>query len=153
MLKVKAEEIAMIIYGQGGELGNFEVFAKTLHKDLIKKHTSAEVKFVTRDNDFFSVLNSIPVGKKLSELHIFSHSIGAGLFLGYKDPLISNQREFTYRKAQRDGRKVTYSEAVKTETGAIQTDDFYLSNITAIRDALRKKFTNTAFIKIWGCNS
>jgi len=118
------EQVAVITYGDGGELGNFKIFADSLEKELIKKYTTVIVKYVNRDTKFFDLIDSLDNSKQeIAEFHIFAHSIGAGLFLGYKDSIISSRRKALVNRAARMGRNITYQQAVATETGAIQTDD------------------------------
>jgi hypothetical protein len=62
-------------------------------------------------------------------------------------------RESTWQTATNVGRKVNYYEAVRTEVGAVQTDDFKIGTLTSRQATLRSKFANDAFIKIWRCNS
>jgi len=148
------EQVAVIAYGDGGELGNFKVFADSLEKELNKKYTTVIVKYINRDTQFFNLIDSIDVTKiEIAEFHIFSHAIGAGLFLGYKDPVIASRRNALVNRAARMGRNITYQQAVNTETGAIQTDDFKLGAFISKKSDFRKKFSTDAFIKIWGCNS
>ena len=147
------DKIAVIVYGIGGELGDFKIFSDSLEKELEKKYTKVINKYVDRDHDFIALLNSIGAKEEIEELHIFSHSIGAGIFLGYKDPALQQARLNTFNRAKNLGRKVTYMEAVETEKGTIQTDDFKLTSWVNQQKALRKKFSPSAFIKIWGCNS
>lgn len=148
------EKVAVIAYGDGGELGNFKVFADSLAKELKEKYKTVIVKHTNRDIKLFNLIESIDSSKKeIAELHIFSHSIGAGLFLGYRDPVIAAQRNLLVNRAARRGRNISYQQAVNTETGAIQTDDLKSGIFTAKKDNYRKKFSSTAFIKIWGCNS
>ncbi len=68
-------KIAVIVYGDGGGLGNFKVFADSLHKELLKKYTKIVLKYVNRDTTFFDVINSVDKNDKIEELHIFSHSL------------------------------------------------------------------------------
>jgi len=90
----------------------------------------------------------------IKELHIFTHSIGGGLFISYGDSTINSQRNTLILSAAGAGRKVTYKEVVDTEVGAILTDHFVTATpLAGKRDALRKKFAPDALIKIWGCNS
>lgn len=147
------ERIAVLIYGDGGELGSFRVFAETLRKNLEKTYKIILVKYVNRDSAFFKTIKDIPVDQEIAELHVFSHSIGAGIFLGYKDPAVAMRRDQMYRMATAAKRKITYEEAVNTEIGAIQTDDFRLKGIVGQKAQLQKKFATDSFIKIWGCNS
>lgn len=147
------DEIALIVYGDGGELGKFEVFAKSLCVDLKKKYKKITKKYINRDVEFFKLILSINSNTKISEMHIFSHAIGAGIFLGYKDTAIAINRERVWRIASQSRRKITYHEVVKTEVGAIQTDDLIINPIVNKKSELREKFSSDAFIKIWGCNS
>lgn len=77
------DQIAIIAYGDGGELGSFKVFSNTLTKELSKKYKKVIVKYTNRDTKLLNLLRSVDVTKEeIAELHIFSHSIGAGIFLG-----------------------------------------------------------------------
>ncbi len=148
------EKIAMIVYGDGGELGSFKVFGESLEKELKRKYKKVIFQYINRDAKFFSLLSTIDISKEeIEELHIFSHAIGAGLFLGYKDPIIAASRNTLVAIKSKMGTKVTYSEAVKTEIGAIQTDDFKVGGLAKNRADYQKRFSSSAFIKIWGCNS
>lgn len=147
------KKIALIIYGDGGELGNFKIFADNLAKEVSSDELTPIVKYINRDAEFFNFIETASKDGELAQLHIFTHAIGAGVFLGYKDAAVSAQRNLTWQKARSAGRKVTYNEAVNTEVGAIQTDDFFLNPIKNKREQLRKRFSNNSFIKIWGCNS
>ncbi len=112
------------------------------------------VKYINRDTKFFNFLDTIDISKQeISELHIFTHSIDAGLFLGYKDPVIASRRNVLVNRAIRMGKNITYHQVVSTETGAIQTDDFKIGTFVSKKSIFQKKFSSSAFIKIWGCNS
>jgi hypothetical protein len=78
---------ALVMYGRGGSLGNFKFFADDLVATELSGYTPADVAIenVERRDAFFAVLNRHP--GELEELHIFSHSIGGGLFLAYGDPI------------------------------------------------------------------
>jgi len=120
----KIAQIAMIVYGDGGELGSFKIFADTLKKDLSKKYKKVVLQYANRDTAFFDLVKSVDATKEqIAELHIFTHSIGAGIFLGYKDPSIGVARNNLVSTRSNAGKKVTYVDALKTEIGAIQTDD------------------------------
>lgn len=148
------ENIAVIVYGDGGELGSFKVFAESLKRELSVKYKKIILQYANRDHQLFKLLQSINHTKEnIEELHIFSHAIGAGLFLGYKDPAIAARREAVWKTAFKAKRKVTYHQAVQAEVGAIQTDDLQLCAISSQKADLRKRFSTNAFIKIWGCNS
>lgn len=94
-----------------------------------------------------------PKKDEVKELHIFSHAIGAGLFLGYKDPTVAARRMAVWKGALRAKRKLTYSEVVQTEIGAIQTDDLLSGTFTKQQADIRSRFSSAGFIKMWGCNS
>ncbi|VAW85553.1 hypothetical protein MNBD_GAMMA17-630 [hydrothermal vent metagenome] len=151
---MKIEKIAIIAYGDGGELGRFEVFARTLSKELNKKYTKVLVQYVNRDAKFFNLIESVNSAKEeIAELHIFSHSIGASLFLGYKDHAIATSRNTLVMNKSKAGKNVTYHEVVRAEVGAIQTDDFKVGVFLNKQSDYQKKFSVDAFIKLWGCNS
>lgn len=148
------EKVAIIAYGDGGELGSFKVFAESLEKELSKKYTKVILQYVNRDSKFFNLIKSIDISQEeIEELHVFSHAIGAGLFLGYKDSVIAASRNALVMMKSKMGKKITYFEAVRTEVGAVQTDDFKLGTLNKSQSDFRKRFSTTSFIKIWGCNS
>ncbi len=148
------EKIAIIIYGDGGELGSFKLFADNQSKILRKKYKKVITQYANRDFQFFNWIQSVNNStEQIEELHIFSHAIGAGLFLGYKDSGIAANRNALVARANKMGRRITYHEALNTEIGAIQTDDLKIGAIVKKKANLQKKFLNSAFIKIWGCNS
>ena len=147
------EPVAGVIYGEGAELGSFKVFADRISRELKGKLKVAIFEYVTRDAEFFDALLRLDDTKRLKELHIFSHAMGAGIFLGYKDPQVQAKRVRALLQAKKQGRRVRYIDALNAEIGAIQTDDFKLGAVRKHRAALQAKFTGDAFIKIWGCNS
>lgn len=148
------EKIVVIAYGDGGELGNFKLFADTLAKKLKKVYSKVIVEYTNRDHKFFDLIKSVDSSKEeLAELHVFSHAIGAGLFLGYKDQAISMLRQRAFAKALNSNSRLSYRQVVNIEVGAIQTDDFKVGKLLASQDELRKKFAKDGIIKIWGCNS
>ena len=110
---------------------------------------------IERRAHFFDYLKDPPFrGRmKIKELHIFSHSIGAGLFLSYGDPAVARLRVQAIRRAALARRNITYREAVEAEVGAILVDDFIRPPFLGMRAAIRANFEAGAFIKIWGCNS
>ena len=147
-------EGAVIIYGRGGELGDFKVFADTLKKELVKKYSAATVidKYIDRRADFITFLKN-GFAFKVKELHIYSHSIGAGLFIGYGDPAIARMRVNLLMTATRSRRKVNYDQVVRTEVGSVLTGNLVRTEFTAHQSTLQSIFDSDAFIKIWGCNS
>jgi hypothetical protein len=149
--------VAQIIYGFGGHLGNFEVFARSLSIDLIPRFGRPNIvmKHITRRDAFFDYLANPPFSHKdeISELHVFSHSIGAGVFIGYGDRSVDDIRELAYESARGAKRRISYEEVVNAEVGAILTDDFVRVRYLRVRDLIRSRFSPSATIKIWGCNS
>lgn len=146
---------AVIIYGRGGTLGSFTPFAESLSKRLVPTYTEAGVvvKNIERRDDFIDFVHKPGTGFSIKELHIFSHSIGGGLFPGYQDPAIGALREAAYEKAQKAGRDVTYDEVIAAEVGAVFTDNFVEGRLPGIKAAVRANLASGATLKIWGCNS
>jgi hypothetical protein len=145
----------VILYGRGGNLGNFKIFADSLKKELSAKYAATDIaiKNVERKKDFFDFLKAPGLAFKIKELHIFSHSIGAGLFLSYGDPAVALWRETVYQTAVSAGRNVTYSEVVEGEIGAVLTDDLVKPSVKADQPAMIANFASGGSIKIWGCNA
>jgi hypothetical protein len=86
-------------------------------------------------------------------LHIFSHSIDAGMFLGYHDNAINALRSATLGNPDGTARKAKYAEVVAAEVGSILTDHLLISPFSSSKGAARAVFAKDAIIKIWGCNS
>ncbi|MCG5054194.1 MAG: hypothetical protein KA712_14615 [Myxococcales bacterium] len=149
---------AVILYGNGGDLGNLEVFARGIQKSLPESygHKDVIVKNVIRKEDFFHLIDTFAntyVGS-ITELHIVSHAIGAGLFLGYHVAAINDSRWSVQLEIQeKKKRRISYDEVVATEIGAVLTDDFVRPAIKAKAAAMRSAFAVGSTIKIWGCNS
>jgi hypothetical protein len=146
-------EGALILYGRGGGLCNFKYFVDDLITLDAKEKFASKVKsaHTTRRADAISHIESCPFSIK--ELHIFTHSIGGGLFLSYGESTMSHARNVTFQKAAKLGRKVTYNEVVDTEVGAILSDHLIQPSLAGKKSVLQKKFAAGATIKIWGCNS
>ncbi len=146
-------EGAVIIFGRGADLGDLSVFAQTLANDLKPTYKSnIIIKNIENREDFFKFLKE-KKPFKVKELHIFSHSIGAGLYIGYKSTEASNSRNTAFNAATAAGRKISYGEVVKAETGAILTDILSDPDIVKDRDTLRAMFAPNALMKFWGCNA
>ncbi len=140
----------IIVCGRGGSLGDFGLFAKKLKRDLLKKGKYKEnddiiTKNIERRSGFFNYLYGLTF--KVGELHIFSHSIGGGLFLSFGDPAVGEIRAKAFDKAQKNLREITYQEVLGAEVGAILTDHMIG------RKLAKPIFAKDAKIKIWGCNS
>jgi hypothetical protein len=147
-------EGALIIYGRGAELGDFSIFARSLQENLKKTYRNhIIVKHIEKKKDFFNYLETTSFKFYVKELHIFSHSFGAGLALGYRSQEGRNSRMRVYQNALNEGRSVTYEEVLKAEVGIIFTDDLINFDKTK-QTKIRKIFSKQdAFIKIWGCNA
>jgi len=157
--------VALIIYGRGGSLGNFEIFSRDLAGRLATGRAASPSGTFARDRivqinierraRFFDYLKDPPFrGRmKIKELHVFSHSIGAGLFLSYGDPAVDQVRVQALRRAALARRNITYREALEAEVGAILVDDFIRPPYLGMKAAIRANFEPGAIIKLWGCNS
>jgi len=145
----------LLMHGRGGDLGNFKVFSDSHKKEIQKADKDAIIvqESIDRARRFREVLEAWPVANKIKELHIWSHSIGAGLFLGYHDPLLSTARNALIAQVTAMGRNPTFEEVRTTEVGALFTDDLLASPYTATKGIVAPKFAKGAFIKLWGCNA
>lgn len=156
-------EGALIIYGRGGELGDFSVFAHWLRKDLVKNENYGIAKgtydedhiakpiHIENKQDFFAYLEEPHLCFKIKELHIFSHSVGAGLFIGYHSHEVGRSREEAQNRAE--NRHITYEEVRDAEIGGILTDDLITPEKVSKQATIKSHFAKNAFIKLWGCNA
>ncbi|WP_444995352.1 ankyrin repeat domain-containing protein [Aliikangiella sp. IMCC44359] len=89
----------VIIYGLGHDW-NFKVFSDSLKKRLlnISPKSNIATKEITTDIEFFNFLAAWPTSRPIDELHIFSHSIGAGLYLNEYDNRKMIQRKKYHTK-------------------------------------------------------
>jgi len=139
----------LMLYGLGAELGNFEIFAKALKKNIQSTYDPNNIKIVkttTRLEFFDAILNSGL--NEIKELHVFSHAFGAGLALGYHDQALNRDRG----QLVNNNPNYTYDDVITTEIGCLLTDHLIvtlLSDKTAVQTMLQ----DLSFIKIWGCNS
>jgi hypothetical protein len=150
-----ASNFYLLLHGRGGDLGDFKIFSDT-HKKTIQKSDSDAIivqESTERARRFREVLEAWPVINKISELHIWSHSIGAGLFLGYHDPTIAADRAALIARIQAAGRRPTFDEVRNNEVGALFTDDLIATPYTATKTLVAPKFAKDATVKIWGCNA
>ena len=108
-----------------------------------------QIRNIERRDAFFQLLLKPPL--IIQELHIYSHSVGGGLFLAYGDQSIYDGRNNL--TAPRRGGSANYNSVMNAEIGAILTDDFIRPPYSSYRDQIRKNFASNAKIKIWGCNS
>jgi hypothetical protein len=147
----------LIIYGRGDHLGNFEIFAQSLARELGPEVGRDNIiqRRIERKAASFELLASPPLklGQTISQLHIFSHSIGGGLFLGYGDVSLGQMRQRLIDRAERSFKRLSYETVVAAEEGAVLTDDFLRAPYSTMRSKLRALFSAHAQIKIWGCNS
>lgn len=144
----------VIVYGRGHDW-NFKVFADSLKKKIRVADPKAKVtiKEIVNDTKFVDYLKNWPVTELIDELHIFSHAIGAGLYLGYGDPTIGAARNRMLTMATTRRTKLTYDEVRKTESGGILTDDLHYTPFSTNKTTLQGKFSATGLVKLWGCNS
>lgn len=144
---------ALVLYGRGGGLGNFKFFVDDLVNLELKKKFGKEISTfeTTRRSDALDKIEHARFAIK--ELHIFTHSIGGGLFLSFGEAAMSAARNQTAQKAAQSGRNVTYDEVVDTEAGAILSDHLIRPPLVGKRATYRARFAKGAKIKIWGCNS
>jgi len=151
------KSIALLMYGNGAELGNFELFATNTAGNLVKdkKFSSSDILKVkaVRREEFFGTIAKLPSGSRIGELHVFSHSIGGGLYLGYHDAAIEQSREFNIALYNGAHNKIPYFAVLNTETGGILTDHLFSEPLKSARDLYRAKFSANATVKLWGCNS
>jgi len=138
LAKDAAKPQVLMIYGRGADLGDFSVFANSLKRELAPKYAGEiDIQNVERKVDFFALLKKPKLPGRIRELHIFSHSIGAGLFLGYGDLTIQAARNRALRMATPPGRKLTFEEVLNTEVGAVLTDDLLTTTAQADKAAIR----------------
>ncbi len=152
-----ASEGALVLYGNGGELGNFKFFADDLISTDLNKRFGKNVKsvYVNRGRSLLSEIVAHDTKKWfIKELHIFSHSIGAGMFLGYKDATINILRQATYINPDGSTKPAKYEDVVAAEIGSVLTDHLVIPPFTSSKSQARAAFASmSASIKIWGCNS
>jgi len=113
------------------------------------------IRHITLKDDFFRLIETFTTAfvGTIAELHIVSHSIGAGLFPGYHVPSIDEYRRNKLLKVIVAKRRITYEEVVDTEIGAILADDFLKPTVRGKAAKFRQAFAPAATIKLWGCNS
>ena len=148
-----ADEIVLVIYGRGDSLGNFKFFADDLVTTELAGYDKKNIiiKNIERRKDFFDYLNAPPFPAKIKELHIYSHSYGGALSLGYGDPVIMNSRGLLADDAR--GGTANYLSVLNNEVGSIFTDDLVRPPYAGYRAKLQSNFAADGKIKIWGCNS
>src|ERR1700759_5105445 len=104
--------VAAILYGNGGHLGNFGVFASSLAQTLRARYGRDGVllKETGRRDAFFSYPASPPLrpSDQIAELHVFAHSIGGGIFIAYGDSAVDQRRRQAFKQAIDAHRRITY---------------------------------------------
>lgn len=108
----------VIIYGNGGDM-DFGVFANSLKNKLFmpapgsRPSTTPTVKVAvqktTKAVPFLQYLVDRPGSEPIDELHVFSHSVGAALSLGYGDDAIGISREKMKADSIKRGLRVWYA--------------------------------------------
>lgn len=118
------KHVHVIFFGRGGNLGNFELFAQNLAAQMRAEGKQVEVHRTERHAQFFEYLENPPFlhTGKIASLHVFSHSIGSGLFLGYGDPILSERRNLALQRARDAGLRLYFAEILRVEDGAILSD-------------------------------
>jgi hypothetical protein len=151
------QEIALLLYGNGADLGNFRFFADDLATALVQAkkftRTAISINQTLNRTAAFTVLSGVASSQKIKELHIFSHSIGAGLYVGYHEATAGANRMTALNAANGAGRNITYEEIVLAETGGILTDHLVRDPLGHAWQSLKPKFAAGATAKLWGCNS
>jgi hypothetical protein len=150
-------EVAYILFGRGSDLGSFGVFARSLKHELRGKfHNRVYDVSVERRNDFFDLLEHPSFSAssdKIGELHVFSHAIGGGLFLGYHDAVLGQDRVTARLNAGARRLRLSYAEVLMNERGTVFTDVLIRPPFSHRRNGIRNNFAANATIKLWGCNS
>ena len=128
---------ALVIYGHAADLGNFKFFADDLATTELKSYgTNISIKNIQGRDDFFQLLRKPSL--IIQELHIYTHAIGAGIYLGYGVEQFGIERGKTIN--QYIGKRTPYMEVLRTEQGGVLTDDLTRPPYSSYRDEIRKKF-------------
>jgi hypothetical protein len=101
----------------------------------------------------FDTLSKIPSVFRIKELHVFSHSIGGGLYVGYHERAANMARDAAARHAEKLHRNISYDEVLNAEIGGILGDHLLRDPLLSDKNVMRAKFAAGAFMKLWGCNS
>jgi hypothetical protein len=151
------QEIALLLYGNGADLGNFRFFADDTAAELVRtkkfEKSSIVIKQTLDRAAFFVALRSLPIGQTIKELHVFSHSIGAGLYVGYHESTASANRQAAVALFSGRAIKISYDMVLGAETGGILTDHLLQDPLKSERANFKAKFATGASVKLWGCNS
>ena len=149
--------VAVLLYGYGAELGNFKFFADDLATELVKSKKFDKANIIIKEtlsrDAFFQALQDLSPNQKIKELHVFSHSIGAGLYVGYHETTATANRMAAMQRYQGTSAKITYQEVLDAETGGILTDHLSQAPLKGLSAQLKLKFAPGASLKIWGCNA
>jgi hypothetical protein len=155
-------EIAVLLYGNGYDLGNFQFYADDLAAQLVREKKFDRANIIIKQTlngaAYFSALMAVPLNQKIKELHVFSHSIGGGLYLGYHVADAGAIRAAAANAFPHPftgtGPRISYDQVVATEyQAALLTDHLLGPAFTGAQAQLRAKFSAGATIKLWGCNS
>jgi hypothetical protein len=146
---------AVLLYGNGAELGDFRIFANDLVKTELSSRFSNANIVITQTifrTDLFQALLGQP-DASIKELHVFSHSIGGGLYTGYHETTTSQARTSALQAADAASRKITYMEVLSAEIGAVLTDHLVVPPFNSDQAKMQAKFAEGATAKLWGCNA
>jgi hypothetical protein len=149
-----ADPGALIVYGNGADLGNFKFFADDLKSMALgKKYKIIGIVPAMTRGEFFAAVDAFGAKQPIAELHIFTHAWGGGLSFGYDTHETNARRAFVSSEKERLKKKITYLEFLNTEYGTLFTDNLITAPYNSKRSALQSLFSPFATIKIWGCNS
>jgi hypothetical protein len=139
-------DIALLLYGNGADLGNFKFFADDLSSQLVRKKkfdtTSILIKETLNRRTFFDAIKAVPAGTKIKALHVFSHSIGGGLYVGYKLQVSKDVRAAAFARSSKLGRRITYQEVLAAGIGGAIDLAMYVAKIDFVEAVKRLARTN-----------
>jgi hypothetical protein len=146
---------ALIICGRGADLGDFKAYADDLVSTELKSRFGSKISIEStfyRD-EFFDLIEQFGGKFSIKEFHIFSHSYGAALSIGYYEPVLNRERSVTIDSFARFGRRTPYLTVLNSERGMVFCDDFVRKPYEDRKTGLQTLFDKGSIIKLWGCNS
>ena len=137
------EEVAVILYGNGAELGNFRLFADDTSAELIRLKKFSKTHILIRETlnraSFMNTLSTIPSLFKIKEFHVYSHSIGGGLYVGYHEATANAVREAALTRSLGQARKISYDEVLNAEVGGILGDHLLREPLLTDKECLARE--------------
>jgi hypothetical protein len=146
----------LLICGRPDTFGSFTSYADDLiTADIIKRvpRKNTRVLSVLTKHEFLDEIAAFAKMFLISELHVFSHSYGAALSLGYHDRAQGLLRGQAIDRYLRVGQKTPLTALLDAEVGMLFTDDLVRGQYAANKATIRRFFHSSATIKLWGCNS